>query len=385
MLGIALMGIGDRERLLGPLRVMNAAITSITLFVVRLTPVGVFAIGAVTAGTMTGETLERLQVYFVVFAAASLLLAFWVLPLLVTAMTPFRYREVTGIARDALLTAFVANNAFIVLPILVERSKDLLRRRGLLSPESDSAAEVLVPILFNFPNAGKLLTLLFVPFAAWLAGNPFSVGSYAALFGPGSRLLRQGAGGAALPDGPLRAAPRPLPALHPDHDSQRRVRLDGDGDEPARVRPARGGGHGRVPRAGAAAAGAGGCRDHGRHRGHRRWRGTAPPRDRQYSYHRDEALRRMHAPRGASERSYAHRDVSTVPREAPANGVATLERIRARGTLRVGYDPGIPPHLWNAHGQLVGFDVELAQGLAEALGVEIEKFVPSDGEMSPRR
>ena len=185
MVGIALMGIGDRERLLGPLRVLNAAITSITLFVVRLTPVGVFAIGAVTAGTMTGETLQRLQVYFVVFAAASLLLAFWVLPLLVTAMTPFRYREVTGIARDALLTAFVANNAFIVLPILVERSKDLLRRRGLLSPESDSAAEVLVPILFNFPNAGKLLTLLFVPFAAWLAGSPFSAGGYAALFAAG--------------------------------------------------------------------------------------------------------------------------------------------------------------------------------------------------------
>jgi Na+/H+-dicarboxylate symporter len=65
MVGIALMGIGDRERLLGPLRVLNASITSITLFVVRLTPVGVFAIGAVTAGTMTGETLQRLQVYFV--------------------------------------------------------------------------------------------------------------------------------------------------------------------------------------------------------------------------------------------------------------------------------------------------------------------------------
>jgi hypothetical protein len=37
-------------------------------------------------------------------------------------------------------------------------------------PDSDSAAEVLSPILFNFPNAGRLLTLLFVLFAAWYVG-----------------------------------------------------------------------------------------------------------------------------------------------------------------------------------------------------------------------
>ena len=37
---------------------------------------------------------------------------------------------VTGIARDALLTAFVANSAFIVLPILIDRCKQLLQQRA---------------------------------------------------------------------------------------------------------------------------------------------------------------------------------------------------------------------------------------------------------------
>ena len=45
-----------------------------------------------------------------------LLLAFVALPLLVTAMTPFRYKDVVGIARDALLTAFVFIAAMV--PIL---------------------------------------------------------------------------------------------------------------------------------------------------------------------------------------------------------------------------------------------------------------------------
>ncbi len=185
LLGAALMRLPDKERVLAPLRVLDAAIVGITRFVVRLTPAGVFAIGAVAAGTLTGETLSRLEVYLVTFACASLLLAFWVLPLLVTAVTPFRYREVTGIARDALLTAFVANNAFIVLPILAERSRDLLREHGLAETDGVAASEVLIPILFNFPNAGRMLSLLFVPFAAWLAGSPLSAGGYATLFATG--------------------------------------------------------------------------------------------------------------------------------------------------------------------------------------------------------
>ena len=185
MIGIGLIGLKDRERVLGTLRVLNASIIRITQFIISLTPIGVFAIGAVTAGTMTPETFARLEVYFITFGAASLLLAFLVLPLLVTALTPFRYREIIAVSREALLTAFVTNNAFIVLPILVDRTRVLLRRHRLLTAESESAAELLVPILFNFPNAGRLLTLLFIPFAAWLAGSTLSTSDYSSLFAVG--------------------------------------------------------------------------------------------------------------------------------------------------------------------------------------------------------
>ena len=172
LLGVALMSIDDKDRLLTPLRVWNDAIVKITHYVIALTPVGVFAITAATAGTMTLETFVRLEAYFLAFAAASLLLAFVILPLMVTAVTPFRYREVVGIAKDALLTAFVTHSAFIVLPILIDRSKQLLERHGYLDERTDSAADVLIPVLFNFPTAGKLITLLFIPFVAWLIGSP---------------------------------------------------------------------------------------------------------------------------------------------------------------------------------------------------------------------
>ena len=102
-----------------------------TRFVLALTPIGVFAISAAVAGTMDPDSFVRLEVYFAVFGAASLLLAFVVLPLAVTALTPFGYREVVGLCKEALITAFVANSAFIVLPMLVERVKARLAERGM--------------------------------------------------------------------------------------------------------------------------------------------------------------------------------------------------------------------------------------------------------------
>jgi ABC-type amino acid transport substrate-binding protein len=92
------------------------------------------------------------------------------------------------------------------------------------------------------------------------------------------------------------------------------------------------------------------------------------------TYHRDEVLKRMHASR-TEVPAIVHRDSAPdVP--GPAPGGRALTRARQRGTLRVGYDPqNVPFSFFNASGELVGFDVELAQQLAESFGLKAE-FVP---------
>ncbi len=375
-LGIGLIGLPDRSRVLAPLRVLNASIVRITEFVVALTPIGVFAIVAVTAGTVTGETLERLEVYFVAFAAASLLLAFWILPLMVTAVTPFRYSEVVGVSRAALLTAFVANNAFIVLPIVVERSKHLMRRHGLLTDESDSAAEILVPILFNFPNAGKLLTLLFVPFAAWLAGGPMGVADFGLLFAAGvpSYFAKAQVALPFLMD--LFGLPHDLFQLYVPT-----TILSGKFDSMVTAMnllvfallggAAMGGflavNRARVLRAtGATTAGIVVCVVAVR---------VVLAITVDTSYHRDEVIRSMHMARGA-QGGVVHRDLSQVRSDDVVPGESSLERVRRRGTLRIGYDPtNLPFSFFNVDDELVGLDIELSRSLADALDVAPE-FVP---------
>ena len=177
-LGVALIGVKKKQGLLDVLSATADTLMGVAKIVVRLTPVGVFAIAANATGTMTIEEFGRLQTYIVTFIVATLLLTFWVLPGLVAVLTPFGYRDVMRACRDALVTGFVTANLFIVLPILVVNSKRLFEQYKLQSEDAESYVEVLVPTSFNFPNIGKLLTLLFVLFAGWFTGSEIVLGDY---------------------------------------------------------------------------------------------------------------------------------------------------------------------------------------------------------------
>jgi len=77
------------------------------------------------------------------------------------------YTAVFG--RDALITAFMAGDLFIVLPILIQACKELLEGHRLVDETTKSLPDVIVPTSFNFPHTGKLLSISFILFAGWFA------------------------------------------------------------------------------------------------------------------------------------------------------------------------------------------------------------------------
>ncbi len=176
--GVALIGVENKQGLLDVFAVTSKTLSRIAMMVVKLTPIGVFAIAANAAGTMTIAEFGRLQSYIIPFIAATLLLTFWILPGLTAALTPFSYREILKSSRDALTTGFVTANLFITLPMLVENARKLFEDRRIKNDATDSYVEVLVPTSFNFPNIGKLLTLLFVLFAGWFVGKSIALADY---------------------------------------------------------------------------------------------------------------------------------------------------------------------------------------------------------------
>lgn len=184
-LGIGLIGVERKAHLIDALEVLGDAMLRVTSFVVRFTPYGVFAIASAAAGTMSVEEFQRVQVYLFSYVAFSLVTALWLLPGLVGALTPLRHRDVLGISRDCLLTAFATGSSFVVIPLLAEHSKELLRNAALEQEDSESLIDVIVPASFSFPHSAKVLTLSFVVFAGWFADTPLHPADYPLLAGSG--------------------------------------------------------------------------------------------------------------------------------------------------------------------------------------------------------
>lgn len=376
VVGVALIGV-DKEKKRGLLEICDVTTTVLTrvaVMVVRLAPLGIFAIAANAAGTMTWQEIGRLQVYMGTFVLSTLILTFVVMPGAVAVLTPFRYGEVLRASRAALITGFVTGNLFIVLPLLIENGKALFERRGLRTDETDSFIEVLIPVSFNFPNLGKLLTLQFVLFAGWYAGSPVEMADY-----PRFSLL----GLMSLFGGVDLALPFLLDQMRIPSDMYQLYVVTGvvngwfatllavmnlfaftliaacSATGSLRVRAQRFASFAVFSLVASVGVLLGA-----------RFLFGAMLGDRDLS---QETLMHMQIASTAEAEVYA--DEAPPTRELSPDS-SRLSQILERKTLRVGYHPDMFPFsFFNKHGELVGYDVAIMHRLAEELDVRLE-FVP---------
>ena len=178
LMGISLINIKNKDTLLHLTGNVADGLMGIASFVAKLAPLGIFAIATAAAGTLHPEELGRLQVFLWVYLTAAFLLAFILLPLLIHWATPFSYREVLSTAGEAAITALATGTVLVVLPMIIERCKELLAKHDMECEETMSTVDVLVPTAYSFPSTGTLLGLGFILFSAWYVGSPISIDQY---------------------------------------------------------------------------------------------------------------------------------------------------------------------------------------------------------------
>ena len=373
--GIALIGIKEKDSLVQGLMAVSGALIRMTNIVVKLTPIGVFAIAASAAGTMTVEEFGKLQVYLVSFNLAAVLLTFAVLPLLLKPVTPFRYKDIVGLSKDALVTAFTTGNLFIVLTVLTENCKSLFKKYSLTREKTDAYVDVLVPVSFNFPNTGKLIMLMFVLFGAWFTGTSFSFSQYGTFVFAG---LLSFFGGVDV------ALPFMLDLMHLPKDLYQLYMVTGVIN-------------GRTSTLLAAmnllvftlltTSALTGTLSFNKKKlintvalivvimftsiGVTRLYFSLAVKN---EYTKDRILSRMHI-KDDPFSQVVHKEVH-VKLKAGGDMPADIGKIRKRGKLMVGYNPdSLPFSFFNDADELVGYDVEMAHMLANELNVDVE-FVP---------
>jgi Na+/H+-dicarboxylate symporter/ABC-type amino acid transport substrate-binding protein len=174
-LGFALNRIDNKETFLNVFAILAQALSRVTQMIIKTAPLGVFALTAMAAGTLTFDELQRLQVYFVCFIFMSLLLTFSILPAIISCFTPYSYREIMNCSKDALLLGFATGNNFVILPLISSRTIELLQKTSQEDKPPNTIVNSVLPLAYCFPSVGRLLDIFFIVFVAWSVNQPLGL------------------------------------------------------------------------------------------------------------------------------------------------------------------------------------------------------------------
>lgn len=171
--GLALMGIQGKSTLLDPLDRFGEAMLRISGFIVKLSPLGVFAIATSTAGTLRIDEFDRLQIYFLTSVLVWGLLTFWTLPMLIASRSRLTLRRILRHSRTPLLTAFATGSLLVVLPLLADAVKRILEEDHI--GDDPTIVDIVVPVSYSLPSGSLYLSVAFLLFAAWASGAPMGI------------------------------------------------------------------------------------------------------------------------------------------------------------------------------------------------------------------
>jgi Na+/H+-dicarboxylate symporter/ABC-type amino acid transport substrate-binding protein len=174
-LGTALMHVPGKEDVVAFFGSVNRALLVILRWISQISPLGIFALLASSAGTVRFTQLGRIDLYLVSFVLGTCILAFFLLPALQHATTGISSADFLRQMRAAILLGFTTGLPSVTLPHVQEGALSLARRRGIeVTDDLKRSTRTLLPLAYCLAQVGNLFVLLFVLFAAFYFRHPLT-------------------------------------------------------------------------------------------------------------------------------------------------------------------------------------------------------------------
>ncbi len=181
VLGIALMHLREKQALMSLLETMVDALTRITTWISRITPIGTFLIIAQQTGTIQLTTLKQVSTYLILYIFAILLVVFWIFPRITSMLTHISATRWIKDLTPILILAYTTNVVIVTLPFIIElvkrETENFYHKDGRIKDQIQG----IVTVTFNMP-LGSLFLSVFVFFVAAFYQTPLSLVSQAQLF-----------------------------------------------------------------------------------------------------------------------------------------------------------------------------------------------------------
>ena len=179
--GAALMHLRKKEPVLSFLERSTEMIEKILTWLAIVSPIGIFARLASTFGTIKFEDVFAFQFYVLAFVGASLFLTIWVLPALVSSLTPLSYREVLKATKTVCLLPFATALPTIALPFIILYMKKLGSKQVEGSSRFHITSQTVLPVCYSFGQIGNCMILFFIFFLSFFFRHPFTISEKAVL------------------------------------------------------------------------------------------------------------------------------------------------------------------------------------------------------------
>jgi len=183
--GIGLRKVTGKESTITVLESLLTAIANVNSLITKWSPIGIFCLVYRAIFTFDSSQADGLLVYLATASTVVILLSFVILPLFVTSLSQYSFKQVFDTSKEPMLIAFATGSFFAVIPIIVEKVKALFDETTKKHRYADFIPEIIVPITFSLPVGGKLLCLLFALFATWASGSHIAASDYFVLFSQG--------------------------------------------------------------------------------------------------------------------------------------------------------------------------------------------------------
>lgn len=181
LIGIALMQLKNKETLMNGFQNIVEALTRITSWIARITPIGTFLIIANQVGTIQFSTIKQVSTYIILYIAGTGLVIFWIYPRLVNMLTSIAsYRWLQQLL-PILLLAYTTNVVIVCLPYIIELLRKETQILDPLDEKAQSQIQGTVSVVFNLP-LGSLFLVVFVFFISIFYNFPLSLSSQFELF-----------------------------------------------------------------------------------------------------------------------------------------------------------------------------------------------------------
>lgn len=181
LIGIGLMHLKEKHTLMYCFENLVDALTRITSWIAKITPIGTFLIIANQVGTVQLSTVKQVSTYIILYILATSMIIFWIFPRLIQMLTSIPSYKWLQQLLPVLLLAYTTNVVIVCLPYIIELLK---KETQILDPKDEKAQSQIqgtVSVVFNLP-LGSLFITLFVFFSSIFYNYPLSFGSQIELF-----------------------------------------------------------------------------------------------------------------------------------------------------------------------------------------------------------